>query len=181
VAERPPETIEGEDFVLHRVQVDDAKIIADTVAANLGRLSVWMPWAVPSAGTVEEQVRRLHRSVAGWEAGTSFEYLAVHPGTGTHLGNFALDRRIGPGALRIGYWLSEDAIGYGYATAGVQLLTEAALRLTDIDRLEIHHDAGNLRGQQVPQRLGYRLDRIEEAEPVAPGESGCSLIWVYPP
>ncbi len=181
MAERPPEEIDGGDFVLHRARLDDAKIIADTVAANQGRLSAWMAWADPSAGTVEEQLRRLPRTIANWEAGTSFLYLATHPGTGMHLGNFGLERRIGPGALEIGYWLAEDATGYGYATAGAGLLTDTALSLGGIERTEIHCDAANLRSQRVAERLGYRLDRIEADGMRAPAHSGRSLIWVYPP
>jgi hypothetical protein len=30
----------------------------------------------------------------------------------------------------------------------------------------------------VPARLGYRLDRIEDDEPTAPGVSGRSVIWI---
>jgi RimJ/RimL family protein N-acetyltransferase len=155
-------------------------MIADTVAANLGRLSVWLIWAVPAAATVEEQRIRVPKAVARWDEGTSFQYLAVHAATGAHLGNFGLERRIGPRALELGYWLAEDATGYGYATAAAWALTEVALSLSDIDRVEIHSDVANLRSLQIPRRLGYRLDRIEEDDIHAPAESGRSMIWVYP-
>jgi RimJ/RimL family protein N-acetyltransferase len=180
VTESPPERIDGGDFVLRRIRAADAQLVADTVAANLGRLAAWMRWAAPAAGTVEEQRRRIPRAVARWDQGSSFHYLAVHTDTGTHLGNFGLERRLGPGAIELRYWLAEEATGYGYATAGAQLLTEAALGLRDVDHVEIHCDAGNLRGQQVPRRLGYRLDRIEVDDVRAPAESGHSMIWIYP-
>jgi RimJ/RimL family protein N-acetyltransferase len=150
------------------------------VAANLGRLAAWMVWAVPAAGTVEEQRRRIPQAVEQWDHGVSFQYLAIHTDTGTHLGNFALERRIGPGAMELGYWLAEDAAGYGYATAAAGVLTDVALALNDVDRVEIHCDVANLRSILVPRRLGYRLDRIEEDGVRAPAESGRSMIWVYP-
>jgi RimJ/RimL family protein N-acetyltransferase len=180
VMERPPEWIDGGDFVLRRARSADAELIATTVATNLGRLSAWMGWAVPSAGTVDEQRRRLRETMAQWARGTSFQYLAIHAGTETHLGNFALERRIGPRAIELGYWLAEDATGYGYATAAAQMLTDAALALSDVDRVEIHCDTANLRSQAIPRRLGYRLDRIEVDGISAPAESGHSMIWVYP-
>ena len=180
MTELPPERIDGGDFVLRRIRQSDAQIVADTVAANLGRLSAWMIWAAPAAGTVEEQRRRIPQAVARWDAGNSFQYLAVHADTGAHLGNFGLERRLGRGAMELGYWLAEDATGYGYATAGAQLLTEAALALPDVNRVEIHCDAANLRSQQIPRRLGYRLDRIEVEDLRAPAESGHSMIWIYP-
>ena len=180
MVEFPPEWIDGGDFVLRRARREDAQLIADTVAANLGRLSVWMVWAVNAAGTVAEQRRRIAQNTERWDEGRSFQYLAVHKATGTHLGNFGLERRIGPRALELGYWLAEDATGYGYATAAAGVLTEVALTLSDIDRVEIHCDAANLRSLEVPRRLGYRLDRVEEDEVRTPGESGRKLLWVYP-
>lgn len=178
MAEFPPERIDAGDFLLRRTRLDDAQLIADTVAANLARLSVWMVWAVTAAGTVPEQRRRIVRTVANWDAGTSFQYLALHTDTGAHLGIFGLERRIGDRALELGYWLAEDATGYGYATGAARILTETALDLSDIDRVEIHCDAANLRSLLVPRRLGYRLDRIEEDDPQTPGESGRSMIWI---
>ncbi len=177
----PPEHIDGGDFVLRRIGEADAQLVADTVAANLGRLAAWMVWAVPAAGTVEEQRSRIPKAVANWNEGASFQYLAVHTDTGAHLGVFGLERRIGPGALELGYWLAEDATGYGYATAAAHLLTEAALGLPDVERVEIHCDTANLRSVLVPQRLGYRLDRIEDEDITTPGGSGHSMIWIYPP
>jgi RimJ/RimL family protein N-acetyltransferase len=180
VTERPPERIDGGDFVLRRTRLADAQLIANTVAANLGRLSAWMVWAVPAAGTVQEQRRRIPQTMARWDAGTSFQYLALHADTGTHLGNFGLERRVGPRAVELGYWLAEDATGYGYATAAARALTDVALNLSDVDRVEIHCDAANFRSLLVPRRLGYRLDRIEEDDVRAPAESGRSMIWTYP-
>ena len=178
---RPPEFIDGGDFVLRRTRLEDAEMIAATVAANLGRLAVWMVWAAAPVGTMAEQRRRIEATVAHWDEGSSFRYLAVHADSGAHLGNFGLERRIGSGALELGYWLAEEATGYGYATGAARLLTEAALALNDIDRVEIHCDAANLRSIEVPRRLGYRLDRIEDGDVQTAGESGRSMIWIYPP
>jgi len=58
------------------------------------------------------------------------------------------------------------------------LLTDAALAIDDVDRVEIHCDQANVRSAAVPERLGYRLDRIEDDEIVVPGETGRSMIWV---
>lgn len=178
--ELPPERIDGGDFVLRRPRKADAQLVADTVAANLGRLSAWMGWAVPAAGTVEDQRRRIPQTMARWDDGTSFQYLALHADTGAHLGNFGLERRVGARGMALGYWLAEDATGYGYATSAAQILTAVALALSDVDRVEIHCDAANMRSLMVPRRLGYRLDRIEVVNIKAPAESGHSMIWMYP-
>jgi RimJ/RimL family protein N-acetyltransferase len=43
----------------------------------------------------------------------------------------------------------------------VDVLTEVALSLRDVDRIEIHVDEANKASAAIPRRLGYRLDRIE--------------------
>ncbi len=178
MTECPPERLEASDVLLRRIQVDDADLIARSVAANVEWLSRWMSWAVPLAGTMEEQHRRLPRVVASWEEGHSFQYLAVHARTGAHLGNFGLERRIGPRTIEIGYWLVEEATGHGYATAAVRVLTHAALALTCVDWVEIHTDRANLRSAMIPKRLGYRLDRVEPDGVRTSAESGQSMIWI---
>ena len=47
-----------------------------------------------------------------------------------------------------------------------------------MERVEIHCDQANHLSAAVPERLGYRLDRVEPDEIRAPGESGRSMIWV---
>jgi RimJ/RimL family protein N-acetyltransferase len=178
-AELPPERIVLDGFVLRRTQAADAGMIADSVAANLSRLAAWMPWAGPVSATVDGQRARIPGTMARWDEGLAYEYLAVLADTSRHLGNFGLERRIGPGALEIGYWLTQDAEGHGYATAAARALTDVALNLPGIARVEIHCDQANLRSQAIPQRLGYRLDRIESAEIKAANETGHSMIWIY--
>jgi RimJ/RimL family protein N-acetyltransferase len=53
-----------------------------------------------------------------------------------------------------------------------------ALALPGVSRAEIHCDEANTASAAIPRRLGYRLDRIEERKPEAPGESGRLMIWV---
>lgn len=176
----PPDLIDAGLLVLRRATVADAEAMAQSVADNLDHLAPWMPWATPEAGTLAVQRERLAAVDAAWQAGEEFNYLAVSKENGSILGRFGLHRRIGPGALELGYWLSADAVGHGYATAGARALTTAALSLSDIHRVEIHCDEANVRSRGVPERLGYRLDRIDADEVEAPAETGRSMIWVFP-
>ena len=65
-------------------------------------------------------------------------------------------------------------------TAAAKAVTEAAEALDDVDRVEIHTDEANLRSSAIPQKLGYRLDRVDVRIPEAPGECGRLQIWVRP-
>jgi RimJ/RimL family protein N-acetyltransferase len=94
------------------------------------------------------------------------------------LGGCGISRRIGPGAAEIGYWLRPTATGRGIVTAAAGALTDAAMALPDVTRVEIHCDEANTRSAAVPRRLGFRLDRIEPDQISAPGDLGRSMIWV---
>jgi RimJ/RimL family protein N-acetyltransferase len=137
-----------------------------------------MPWATEAAAALNTQAERSRDATKAWEDGTEYIYvLRADPG-GPVVGTFGLHRRIGPGAIEIGYWLHVDALGRGYATAAVRALTTVALNLDDVDRVEIHTDKANVTSAAIPRRLGYRLDRIDLRDPQAPAESGRLQIWV---
>jgi RimJ/RimL family protein N-acetyltransferase len=97
---------------------------------------------------------------------------------GRLIGALGLHRRIGRGALEIGYWVHVDHVGRGVATASARALTDAGFAMRGIRRMEIHCDAANRASAAVPARLGYRLVGSEDHEPEAPGEEGRRLIWV---
>jgi RimJ/RimL family protein N-acetyltransferase len=175
-----PGLIELPGLTLRRAGPQDAGMLAEAVTANLDHLRDWMPWADPAAGTVQVQAARLAGSGQEWDQGSTYEFVAVLGEPARLLGAFGLHRRIGPGGLELGYWLSRDATGQGHATAAARALTAAALALPDVDRVEIHCDPANERSRRLPQRLGYRLDRVDPRQPDAPAETGLSEVWIYP-
>ena len=177
---RPPERIERDGLVLRRPTPDDGDAMHAAVAASLEHLRPWMAWAGEDAATPRRRQEFLEQVDRGWEAGSDFAYLAVDPDDDVVLGTFGMHRRVGPGGIEIGYWVSVDHTGRGIATTAAAALTEAALALPDVDRVEIHCDEANVRSAAVPRRLGYRLDRVVDDEVTAPAEIGRSMIWVLP-
>lgn len=177
---RPPELLEAGNIRLRRHSVDDAQGIAEAVAASMTDLRSWMPWATNEATDADFQRQRLESAVGLWEAGSDFSYVVVGDEDRV-LGVMSLMARIGPDALEIGYWIRSDFTGRGIATAGAAALTKAALALPHVVRVEIHCDEANVRSAAIPQRLGYRLDRIDQDEITAPGEIGRCMIWTFPP
>ena len=202
----PPEQVAAGPLLLRRLRAEDAAAIAAAVAASMDHLRPWMPGATPDSADPRTQRVRVAESDEMWAQGTDFIYsivgtdgalageiglhrrlddgdysfLLLDPEETTLLGIFGLHRRIGPGAIELGYWLSREAVGRGLATAAAKALTTAALDLPDVDRVEIHCDEANSRSRKIPERLGYRLDRIEEDGVKAPGEVGRAMIWIFP-
>ena len=156
---------------------DEVPALNSLVTRNLAHLRPWMPWAreAPSEEVNAEFVRR---TIEDWESGVGFGYWLREGATGEMVGCAGLHRRVGPRGLEIGYWVSEDRVRRGYATASARALTSAAFGLPGIERVEIHCDAGNVASAAIPGRLGYRLDRVDPVAPRAPSESGRQLVWV---
>ncbi|HKA83613.1 MAG TPA: GNAT family N-acetyltransferase [Acidimicrobiales bacterium] len=175
----PPERLPtASGAVLRRARPSDAEAFAEAVADSLNHLRRWMPWAVPVATEVTVQRDRLVMADASWGDGSDYEFAILPPDEGRIIGGCGLMRRIGPGAIEIGYWVHVDHTRRGHATAAAGALTEAAWALPDVERVEIHCDEANVASAAVPARLGYRLDRIEADEPTAPAVSGRSMIWI---
>ncbi|RKT18658.1 RimJ/RimL family protein N-acetyltransferase [Streptomyces sp. 1114.5] len=176
---RPPELLRLPGGLwLRRRRSTHAVALNRAVRANLDHLRPWLEWAA-EAPTRARTAELTRAGSAAWEAGTDFMYLAgLDTDPGGVIGALGLHGRLGPGALEIGYWVAAGHVGRGIATAAAGALTEAALALPGISRVEIRCDRANTASAAVPRKLGYRLDRIAEAAVRAPGETGRQLVWV---
>jgi RimJ/RimL family protein N-acetyltransferase len=167
--------------VLTRSFPEAAAAVALAIRQSLDHLRPWMPWATDEQATVAAQTERLRQAVASWDAGTDYIFELRHPeGDGAVLGAIGLHRRLGAGAIEIGYWTHVDYSGRGYMSAAAKAVTSVAQALPDVERVEIHTDEANVRSAAIPRKLGYRLDRVDERIPQAPAESGRLQIWILP-
>jgi len=173
----PPERIEIPGYVLRRLTVTDAPAVSTAANASLEHLRPWMPWATPDGVSVEAQRLRMSGPAWSWSPDSDYGY-GVFLANGALVGALGLHRRVGPGALEIGYWVHVDHTRRGIATASARALTDIGFALPGTRRMEIHCDAANRASAAVPARLGYRMVGSEEHEPEAPGEEGRRLIWV---
>ena len=174
----PPERFEAGPVVLRRVRVSDADAIAAAVGASLEYLRPWMPWASADAANRANQLARVAEADQSWESGLGYVYSVLSADHGTLVGEVALHRRPADSSMEIGYWIASSQAGRGYGTSAGRALTTAALALPEVSRVEIHCDAANSASAAVARKLGYRLDRIEDRLPEAPGETGRLMIWV---
>ncbi|MER7578979.1 GNAT family protein [Kitasatospora sp. NPDC097691] len=176
---RPPELLRLPGGLwLRRRRSTHAVALNRAVRANLDHLRPWLEWAA-EAPTRARTAELTRAGSAAWDAGTDFMYLAgLDAEPGEVIGAFGLHARIGPGALELGYWVAAGHVGRGIATTATAALTEAALALPGITRVEIRCDRANAASAAVPRKLGYRLDRVATAAVRAPGETGRQLVWV---
>lgn len=174
---KPPERIALDGMLLRRCTPADAPAVHEAAVESYESLRPWMPWAAERPELADQEAF-VALSMKQWDTGEAYVYGIFDPAGQTLLGTVGLHARVGPGAFDIGYWLHAAHTGKGLATRAAGALTEAGLALPGTERIEIHCDEANTASAAVPRRLGYRLDRVEEKEPEAPGETGRRMIWV---
>ncbi|HEX5608607.1 MAG TPA: GNAT family N-acetyltransferase [Solirubrobacterales bacterium] len=173
--ERLPETIDADGLLLRRWRVEDAEALGRAIEENLEHLRPWMGWIAQEPLQVAARRDLIAEWEREWEAGGD-SIIGVFR-EGAVLGSCGLHRRHGPSTLDIGYWIRVDFLRQGIATRVAATLTETALAVPGIDRVEIHHDRANERSAAVPRKLGYTFGGETPDEPEAPAEIGIDCTW----
>jgi RimJ/RimL family protein N-acetyltransferase len=172
-----PDVLDASPLTLARWRPEDADELLDAVRSSFAELQQWMHWA-QTMPTREEQREVLTEGSTAFDAGTDYGFLFRETATGALVGGGGVHRRVGPGAVEIGYWVRTDQYNRGYATRAAQGMTDAAFTyLPDVDRVEIHVDCANIASARVAEKLGYRLLGTEQREKVALAHTGEAYVW----
>lgn len=173
---RPPELLRHGQVTLRRWRPDDADTLLAAVTESHEHLRPWMWWA--DHYDADNAAEFLREGEAQWASGDSFGYAIIVDDQ--IAGSAGLHSRVGEGGLEIGYWVHSDWTGRGIATDAAAALTDAALALPGIRRVEVYHDAANAASSRVPAKLGYaRLGEWPSRglSPPAPAETGTEVVW----
>jgi ribosomal-protein-serine acetyltransferase len=147
----------GPGWRLRLLEESDAEALYAVVDANRHYLARWLPWAAGQTleGTVTF-IRATRRQLANDDG---FQSAIVED-----------DRIIGmvgfhavswqQRSTSIGYWLAESAQGRGIMTNAVRALTDHALTVWRLNRVEIRAAVENERSRSIPERLGFRQEGI---------------------
>lgn len=155
----PVEVAVADDIVLRAPDPIDASATAEAVNSSLTHLSRFMEWANERT-TVDFQAVRLAIARAAFDAGGDAIY-SIFEGDDL-VGAVGLNRRLGPGALEVGYWLRASHEGRGIMTAAVREAVRLAFEVDGSERVVIHCHPDNVRSAAVPERLGFRMLGVEE-------------------
>lgn len=157
----------------------DAPLLKRAVDSSLAHLRQWMPWAIyePSElSAIEERIGRFQREFV---SGRDRTYAIFNRAETEILGGVGLHPGERADTLELGYWLRADSTGQGLATEAAAAVTQAAFAELDAKRVEIRCDPKNLRSARIPERLGFRLEKILIADTLTPtGESRDTMVWV---
>lgn len=172
--DRLPDRIEADGLRLRRWTVDDAVALARLIADSAEHLRPWMPWMAEEPRTLAERIALIQRWEDEWNDGGDVVLAVVRDGEPA--GSCGMHRRIGPDGVELGYWIALPHVRQGLAIAAARALTNAALALPTIDRVEIHHDTNNLASAGIPAKLGFELVG-EEPGASSPAGSGVESVW----
>lgn len=151
------------------------EILRDAIQDSIKHLRPWMSWIEFEPLSDRDRTALIRRWEDDWKAGQEVVFGAfvrdqVVGGCGFH-------KRAGPQTLEIGYWVHVDHLRQGYATEMARILTSAAFTVSDIERVEIHHDKANTHSGAIPKALGYHLDGESRVKPHAPATIGIDVAW----
>lgn len=159
-----PDSIQTSRLHLRRWRPEDAEALEPVLAVNVAHLEPWIPWSVAEPAPIPALAARLAGYAADFDADRQWLYGIFPPEETVVLGGIGLYPRDAEGRVQwdaathveIGYWLSADATGQGFATEAARAVLTVAAALPGITHVEIRCDPRNARSVAVPERLGLR-------------------------
>lgn len=173
-----PYRIRTERLSLRCLEPVDAVTLREVTAANEAHLSPWMPWAHDLPQPLERTIAHLQKLRAEFDRGHDFNYGLWDPTDGTLVGGLGIHASCGPGGLEVGYWITAERTGRGYASEAAGAATRVALELLGVQRVEIQIQPENLKSQRVPARLGFsRVTLARRRLPWRDGTWRDQVVW----
>lgn len=151
----PPYRIETERLVLRCYEPEDAPMLKEAIDASLEHLLPWMPWVRNEPETLDEKVEKLRSFRGQFDLDQNYNYGVFAPDESRQLGGCGLHPRGGEGSLEIGYFMTADAIGQGFATELTAVLTRVGLEKCGLDRIDVQIEPENERSLRIPRKLGF--------------------------
>lgn len=156
----PPKNVEGNRTRLIARKNDQAAEMFNLIDKNRENLGRWMPWEKETQ-KVEDSLAYLELAQSWWEARSTFDYSVYAKDSDKLIGGFGLHSiNWEKQSCEFGYWLDQSYQGKGLMTEVVQIGEALAFDL-GFHRIVITCDRLNLRSQQIPKRLNYRLESTQ--------------------
>lgn len=155
-----------DDYLLRPLRGDDAPAIFGAIDTQREHLGRWLPFVAAT-----HRAEQTQEVVAGMLADAANPVFTIRNGCAfAGLIGFKSANET-THTIEIGYWLRNEFQGKGLMTAAVQALCRLAFEEMGMEHVEIRCALGNHRSNRIPQRLGFRPDRVEvRGEQLSDGE-----------
>ena len=167
----PPEKFSTARLLLRRPVPEDAEAIFESYGNDpvVARFMAWRPQGLDGVRTF------LRRCDEAWASGSAWPYAIMHG-----------DRLIGTIELRlvghraeIGYALSQEAWGKGYASEAACAVMDLALAIPGVRRVWAYHDVENPASGRVLEKTGMEREGLLRAWFIPPIIGQPRDCWVY--
>lgn len=159
---RVPARIETSRLTLRAYSLDDVPAMDAVIPANREHLKTFLPWALEEPIGTQRRIEIVTEFIDKYAAGDDFTMGIFDRESGAYIGGTGFHTRQGPEVLEIGYWLAEDEQGKGLMTEAAAALTRVAISFAFARRVEIRCELMNTRSRNVPGRLGFALEKVED-------------------
>ncbi|MCA9604675.1 MAG: GNAT family N-acetyltransferase [Myxococcales bacterium] len=156
----------------------DAPALAEAIGASLDHLRPWMPWIADEPMPLDDRITQLRLFRARFDGDDDYIYGIWDRAETRVLGGTGLHRRIGEGALEIGYWIRPDRANEGLVTEASAALVRVAFAVHRVGRVEIHCAPDNHASARVPEKLGFTHEAtLRERTTTPDGKPRDTMIW----
>jgi RimJ/RimL family protein N-acetyltransferase len=173
----PAYRIETDRLVIRCWKPNDAPLLHAAISESLEHLEPWMIWANEEPKGLHHRVELLRAFRGQFDLGQDFQYGIFDPTERRVLGATGLHTRRGEGVREIGYWIHAQEIHQGLATESTSALIRLAIELDRVRRVEIRCDPDNDASAAIPDRLGFAMEGILQAESDFMGTPRDSQVW----
>lgn len=114
---------------------------------------------VPTTGSTQDALAYIERQQARLRDEQGYSFAIAHAVQGHALGQIGLwTRDIGAGRAFTGYWIVPQHRRRGYLSAALAGLTEWALALDEVQRIELHVEPWNAGSWRAARACGYERE-----------------------
>ncbi|HET9109486.1 MAG TPA: GNAT family N-acetyltransferase [Ktedonobacterales bacterium] len=164
----------GERVIVRPHKQSDFDQVWEAIQESRDDLRPWLPFADQTPDDLRDY---LARTEAKWITRETLGMAIVERESGHLAGNIGLMVRSWDiGSFEIGYWLRSSAVGHGYISEAVRLVTDFAFDHLDANRVMIRCDAENARSAAVPTRLGFMLEGRMRRDFTSPDGRICDTL-----
>lgn len=157
---------------------EDAPLCTEAISHSLPQLRAWFPWALAEPVSQDQRLDTIAGQIERYETMKDFTMGIFSRDGQRQLGGTGLHPRGRVLCWEIGYWVRSSDLGKGYATEASIALTQVALGLLGLPRLEIRCDSRNVKSSRIPARLGFTLEGVlRHAQRDVHGDLCDSEVW----
>lgn len=139
----------------------DVNAVHEAVAASIGDLQQWLPWASREySRSVSQQFVR--DSISAWNEGRAYDFTVRRPeDPQRHLGNVSVWHTSRQNAVgEVGYWVRSDDTRNGICTEAVAQLLQIGFDDLKLHRVTLRIAVGNRASERIAEKLGFLQEGI---------------------